>query len=227
MENIMSDIALQCDMNQEKVRELNFHGDGHVTHFGKLITNCFTQLCWDECLRKSDFYNRQEEIAIFNRDRKWVKRGISMIPLQAGTAIVSNAYHEGGAVVQVYSDGTVLLLSGGVEFGQGLHTKLIQIASYELGIPSKYISISDPSTQLVPNSGAAASSHGTDTNGMAVKLACAKIRRRLQPFVDAKPEGTWNDWVMQAYLDAVNLSATANYSMGPTDINSFYEKKLR
>lgn len=92
--------------------------------------------------------------------------------------------------------------------GQGLHTKMLQVASRALGIEVSKIHISETSTDKVPNTSATAASAGSDLNGMAVLEACQKIVNRLKPFKEKNPDGTWENWVLSAWLDRVSLSAT-------------------
>ncbi|XP_029794416.1 xanthine dehydrogenase/oxidase-like [Suricata suricatta] len=117
----------------------------------------------------------------------------------------------GGALIHVYTDGSVLLTHGGTEMGQGLHTKMVQVASRALKIPTSKIYISETSTNTVPNTSPTAASVSADLNGQAVYEACQTILKRLEPFKKKNPSGSWEDWVMAAYLDAVSLSATGFY----------------
>ncbi|EMP24535.1 Xanthine dehydrogenase/oxidase [Chelonia mydas] len=129
---------------------------------------------------------------------------------------------QAGALVHVYTDGSVLLTHGGTEMGQGLHTKMIQVASRTLGIPTTSIHLSETSTNTVPNTSATAASVSTDLNGMAVFRACETILERLKPFKRSNPKGSWKDWVGAAYVDCVSLSATGFYRI--PDLRYDYEK---
>lgn len=111
-----------------------------------------------------------------------------------------------------YNDGSVLLSVGGVEMGQGLYTKMIQVASKALDIDIAKIHISEMSTDKVPNSVPTAASISSDLYGMAVINACDVLKERLEPFKTRNPTGSWDDWVMTAYLERVNLSATGFYA---------------
>lgn len=120
--------------------------------------------------------------------------------------------NQSGALVNVYhTDGTVLLSHGGVEMGQGLHTKMIQVASRALEISADRIHIAETATNIVPNTLGTVASTGSDLNGMAVLDACTKIMTRLAPYRKQFPNGGWCDWVRRAYLDRVSLSATGFY----------------
>lgn len=110
----------------------------------------------------------------------------------------------------MYLDGSVLLTHGGVEMGQGLHTKMIQVASTCLGIPHTKIFTSNVSTDKVPNTMATVASLSSDLYGMAVMDACSQIMKRLEPY---KKEGSkWEDWILAANFDRVNLTASGYYA---------------
>uniref|UniRef100_A0A8C0FYR7 Xanthine dehydrogenase/oxidase n=1 Tax=Bubo bubo TaxID=30461 RepID=A0A8C0FYR7_BUBBB len=131
----------------------------------------------------------------------------------------SSSYHVfwsclAGALVHVYTDGSVLLTHGGTEMGQGLHTKMIQVASRSLGIPTSNIYISETSTNTVPNTSPTAASVSADINGMAVHNACQTILKRLEPIKQSNPKGSWEDWIKAAYENCVSLSATGIPDLG-------------
>ncbi|XP_072048181.1 xanthine dehydrogenase/oxidase-like [Amphiura filiformis] len=119
--------------------------------------------------------------------------------------------HQAGAMVNLYLDGSVLIHHGGVEVGQGIHTKMIQIASRVLGIPVDKIHVAENSTHVIPHATDTAGSHSTDMWGMAVKNACDTLVDRLAPFKSDKPDGNFADWVSAAYFSRVNLSVIGYY----------------
>ncbi|XP_077986243.1 xanthine dehydrogenase/oxidase-like [Glandiceps talaboti] len=224
IESLISDVAYRCGLSQTRVRELNFHREGFVTHCRQTIKQCNTQRCWEECLQQSNFYQRQEMVISFNRQHEWLKRGISINPLMLGVGFGTKMHMQGNALIQIFLDGSVLLTHGGVEMGQGLHTKMIQIASNELNVPVERIYISETNTSSVPNASGTAADTGTDLNGGAVKEACEQIMRRMQPIVDDHPAGSWNEWVQAAYKDRINLSAVGHFIV--EDIKEFSEIEL-
>ena len=121
-----------------------------------------------------------------------------MVPVKYGIAFNFVPLNQAGALIHVYKDGTVLLTHGGVEIGQGLHTKMIQIASQVLEIPHEKIFISDTATDKVPNTSSNAASSTSDLNGMAILNACQTIKSRLAPL--RTPHQTWEELVISAYL---------------------------
>ncbi|WP_298902893.1 molybdopterin cofactor-binding domain-containing protein [uncultured Psychroserpens sp.] len=138
---------------------------------------------WTDLKTSSDFEKRKASIEEFNANNKWKKKGISMIPLKYGISFNGprGALNQGGAYVLVYSgDGSVLVHHGGVEMGQGIQTKMAQIAAEALGIPISYIKMAETNTNIVNNASATAASTGSDLNGGAVQKACLALRNRLE-----------------------------------------------
>lgn len=118
---------------------------------------------------------------------------------------------QAGALLLVYTDGSVLLSIGGVEMGQGLFTKMVQVASRCLEIEASKIFISEMATDKVPNSSPTAASISSDIYGMAVIDACNKLNKRLSQYKEM-PDSKWEDWISAAYMDRVCLSATGFYA---------------
>nr|XP_048699342.1 xanthine dehydrogenase/oxidase isoform X4 [Caretta caretta] len=218
----MSDVILTCGLPAEQVRKLNLYNEGDLTHFNQKLEEFTLRRCWEECLVNSKYEARRKLIDEFNRQNRWKKRGIAIIPTKFGISFTLSFLNQAGALVHVYTDGSVLLTHGGTEMGQGLHTKMIQVASRTLGIPTTSIHLSETSTNTVPNTSATAASVSTDLNGMAVLRACETILERLKPFKRSNPKGSWKDWVGAAYIKCVSLSATGFYRI--PDLWYDYEK---
>uniref|UniRef100_A0A8C2DMB7 xanthine dehydrogenase n=1 Tax=Cyprinus carpio TaxID=7962 RepID=A0A8C2DMB7_CYPCA len=205
-ESWMSDVALSCGLPAEEVRRMNMYKEGDFTPFSQRLDNFTIDRCWEECMQLSDFNKRKDAVEQYNRQHRWTKRGLSIIPTKFGISFTA-----AGALVLVYSDGSVLLTHGGTEMGQGLHTKMVQVASKTLGIPCSKIHITETSTNTVPNTSPTAASASSDLNGMAIYNACQTLLQRLQPYKDKNPKGCWEDWVKAAYFDRVHLSANGFY----------------
>ncbi|CAH3868030.1 xanthine dehydrogenase [Pieris brassicae] len=211
-ECMISDIAYRLGRNPDDIRRINLYQENHITHYQQTLTYCTLQRCWDECVEKSNIAERRTAIENFNKQNRWRKRGIAIVPTKFGIAFTEKFLNQAGALVIIYMDGSVLLSHGGTEMGQGLHTKMIQVASRALGVDMSKIYISDTSTDKVPNTSATAASAGSDLNGMAVLQACETLVKRLEPYKKKNPEGTWESWVSAAYFDRVSLSATGFYA---------------
>src|SRR5205085_3661483 len=116
-----------------------------------------------------------QEIAAFNAAHPHTKRALAMTPVKFGISFNLTAFNQAGALVHVYKDGSVLINHGGTEMGQGLHTKMLQVAATSLGVPLSKVRLAPTRTDKVPNTSATAAGAGADLNGGAVKNACGQI----------------------------------------------------
>uniref|UniRef100_A0A672MPT4 Xanthine dehydrogenase n=1 Tax=Sinocyclocheilus grahami TaxID=75366 RepID=A0A672MPT4_SINGR len=209
-ESWMSDVALSCGLPAEEVRRMNMYKEGDFTPFNQRLDKFTIDRCWEECMQLSDFNKRKDAVEQYNRQHRWTKRGLSIIPTKFGISFTA-----AGALVLVYSDGSVLLTHGGTEMGQGLHTKMVQVASKTLGIPCSKIHITETSTNTVPNTSPTAASASSDLNGMAIYNACQTLLQRLQPYKDKNLKGCWEDWVsisfcMQLFIEYLGYDFETN-----------------
>ncbi|XP_037955545.1 xanthine dehydrogenase-like [Teleopsis dalmanni] len=212
-EHIIRDVARITGKDLLDIMRMNFYKSGDITHYNQKLENFPIQRCFDECLKQANFYMKRKEIEDFNKNNRWRKRGIAVVPTKYGIAFGVMHLNQGGALINIYGDGSVLLSHGGVEIGQGLNTKMIQCAARALGIPTELIHISETATDKVPNTSPTAASVGSDINGMAVLDACQKLNERLKPIKEALPKADWKEWINKAYFDRISLSATGFYSM--------------
>ncbi|KAG8432676.1 hypothetical protein GDO86_017065, partial [Hymenochirus boettgeri] len=210
-ETIMDAVAAKCGLQPHQVRERNMYRGIGKTHYNQEFDSTDLMRCWEECLQKSSYHSRRAAIQEFNKQHYWKKKGIAIIPLKFTVGFVEKTFHQAAALVHIYRDGNVLVSHSGVEMGQGLHTKMIQVASRELHIPMSYIHISETSTVTVPNSISSGGSIGTDVNGVAVKEACMILRQRLAHIIGQNPNGKWEEWVLEAFTQRISLSATGFY----------------
>jgi xanthine dehydrogenase/oxidase len=151
---------------------------------------------------------RRKAVQEFNTKYKYRKRGLHLTPTKFGVGFGFKQLNQAGALVHIYTDGSVLVSHAGMEMGQGLHTKVVQIAARCLGVDISLIHVQETNTDKVPNTSPTAASVGSDMNGLAVQNACAQLNERLKPFKDANPTGKWQEWVLKAYQERVSLSQT-------------------
>ncbi|KAM3857276.1 aldehyde oxidase 6 [Diretmus argenteus] len=211
VESMVNDVAMVLGRPADQIREINMYRGSSLTHYKFEFDPENLLRCWDECKAKSDYDARRRNVDQFNQQNQWKKRGMSIIPIKYGIAFSEGFLNQAGALVHIYKDGSVLVSHGGAEMGQGIHTKVQQVASRELRIPSSKIYISETSTNIVPNTCPSAASFGTDANGMAVKNACQTLYQRLEPIRQQNPEGSWESWVSAAFFKKISLSATGFY----------------
>lgn len=141
----------------------------------QVMDYCTLGRCWTEVQSLSQMDKRRKEIDEFNAIHRYKKRGMAVVPTKFGISFTALFLNQAGALLHVYKDGSVLLTHSGTEMGQGLHTKMIQVASRALNIPTTSIFISETSTDKVPNSSPTAASVGSDINGMAVLVCISSL----------------------------------------------------
>ncbi|TRY72731.1 hypothetical protein TCAL_00262 [Tigriopus californicus] len=231
IENAIEKIAWQLNLTPEEVRWKNLTRDGDLLHQsdGK-IEGCTLEQCWNEC--NNVFQSEKALVEEFNRRSKTVKRGISMVPIKFDTTMGTKTGQQGIAYIRIFKDGSILLSHGGVEMGQGLHTKMIQVASKALDVPFEKIHIKETSSDAAPNAIPTGGSTGADLNGPAVIQACETLRERLRPFQETNPEGSWEDHVMKAFTEKVCLAAVGYFDQSKvnfdfaTNTGSFSDYKV-
>ncbi|KAL6462054.1 hypothetical protein MHYP_G00301990 [Metynnis hypsauchen] len=211
IENMVNDVAVVLGRPAEEIREKNMYKETSLTHYKMEFDPENLLRCWEECKERSELDRRRLDVARFNQQNRWKKRGIALIPVKYGIGFAEGFLNQAAALVHIYKDGSVLVSHGGTEMGQGIHTKVQQVASRELDVPLSMIHISETSTSSVPNTCPSAASFGTDANGMAVKDACQTLYKRLEPIRKQDPNGTWRSWVAKAFLERISLSATGFY----------------
>ncbi|XP_071078978.1 xanthine dehydrogenase/oxidase-like [Haliotis cracherodii] len=210
-ETWITDVADYLNLSPQVVREKNLFKEGDVTPFNLPLTKCNIRRCWEECIKQSQYDRRRKEVDLHNSENRWKKKGLAVTPVTFGIGFGVWELNQGGALVHVYKDGSVLVAHGGIEMGQGLHTKMIQVTSRALRIPTSKIHITETSTVTVPNTSPSAASTCSDLNGMAIVNACKELIDRLDPVMTENPKGSWEDWIKAAYMKRISLSATGFY----------------
>ncbi|KXT17909.1 hypothetical protein AC579_5933 [Pseudocercospora musae] len=211
-ESFMEEVADHLSMPVEKLREVNMYDSGEKTHFRQELKDWYVPLMWKQVKEESDWERRKQEVAEFNAKNKWKKRGLSIVPTKFGISFTALFLNQAGALVHIYHDGSVLVAHGGTEMGQGLHTKMIQIAAEALEVPQSSVFISETATNTVANTSSTAASASSDLNGYAIWNACQQINERLAPYREKLgKDATMKEIAHAAYFDRVNLSANGFY----------------
>ncbi len=186
IEDILDRIARTLGVAPHLVRERNFYREGDSTHYGQPVKDAARiERIWNELKASSDFESRRAEVNRFNAANLHTKHGIAITPVKFGISFTATFFNQAGALVMFYRDGSVQINHGGTEMGQGLHTKIREIASQSLGVLSSSVRIMPTRTDKVPNTSATAASAGTDLNGAAVLDACRQLQGRLIPVAAA------------------------------------------
>jgi xanthine dehydrogenase/oxidase len=227
VEEAMERTAHELGIPAEDLRRKNFYETAtkdhfQRTHYGQALKYCNLLEVWNALMEKAEFNNRQKAVLRFNREHRWRKRGISTVPLKFGMGFQPRMMDQATALVNIYAtDGSVYLQHGGVEMGQGLNTKMQQIAAESLGIPMDWIVMGDTWTGSIPNAIATAASTASDLNGGAIRKACTEVRKRLEQFCIEKEIEDWQEqwqslWpkiVSEAYQERINLNSQAHFKV--------------
>ncbi|HEU4460678.1 MAG TPA: xanthine dehydrogenase molybdopterin binding subunit [Methylibium sp.] len=233
IEVILDSIARRLGKDALDVRRANFYGTGsnRVTPYGQTIDDNVIAALVDELEATSDYRARRAAIAAFNAGSPVLKKGLALTPVKFGISFNVRHFNQAGALVHVYTDGSVLVNHGGTEMGQGLNTKVAQVVAHELGVPFERVRVSAADTHKVANTSATAASTGSDLNGKAAQDAARRIRDRLAAcavqrhggtpeavrFEDGKVEVAgrtlgFDTLVAEAYTDRVQLWSDGFYA---------------
>lgn len=220
-EHVMDHLAVACKTPKDLFRRLNMYDDTHTTHFGMALNQANRKWhipsIWDRMTSELNLAQRRRDIDEFNAKNKWLKRGAALTPTKFGIAFTAHFMNQGGALVHLYTDGTVLVTHGGTEMGQGLHTKVCQVAAQAFGISVDQVFVNDTSTDKVANQIATAASLSTDLYGMCTLDACRQIMTRLKPYREkCGPDASLRDVAHAAFFDRVDLSAHGFYAPDKT-----------
>ncbi len=180
IEMILDSIARRLGLDGTEVRRRNFYTAGcDITPYGQQVDELHAHALTDQLLASSDYQARRDAIAAFNATSPVLKKGLAFTPVKFGISFNVAHLNQAGALVHVYTDGSVLVNHGGTEMGQGLNTKVAQVVAHELGLPLSAVRCSATDTSKVANTSATAASTGSDLNGKAAQDAARKIKARL------------------------------------------------
>jgi xanthine dehydrogenase large subunit len=181
IETIIEAVARRLGLAVDVVRRRNFYGLGRndMTPYGMKVEDNIIERVLDELDHAVDLAAWRRDIVSFNRASPVVKKGLATMPIKFGISFNRPALNQAGALVHVYTDGSVVLNHGGTEMGQGLFIKVAQVVAEAFQIDLDHVRVSATSTAKVPNTSATAASSGSDLNGMAAMNACEEIKARM------------------------------------------------
>lgn len=232
IEEIMDAVARELGKDPLEVRKRNYYGktERNVTHYYQPVEHNMLEEMTAELEASSDYASRREEIRAFNAASPILKKGLALTPVKFGISFTASFLNQGGALVHVYTDGSIHLNHGGTEMGQGLNTKVAQVVAEVFQVDIDRIQITATNTDKVPNTSPTAASSGTDLNGKAAQNAAQTIKQRLVEFAARKwqifeedvefKNGqvrlrdqyiSFEELIQQAYFGQVSLSSTGFY----------------
>ncbi|MBY4598214.1 xanthine dehydrogenase molybdopterin binding subunit [Ottowia caeni] len=193
IETVVGDIARYTGRDAQDVRMVNLYDaratEGakasarDTTHYQMRVEDNILHELLPELERLSRYRQRQQEVAEWNARNRTIKRGLAITPVKFGISFTATLFNQAGALVHVYTDGSVQVNHGGTEMGQGLNTKVAQVVADELGVHLARVLVTSSDTSKVPNASATAASSGTDLNGKAAQAAARSVRDNLAAFV--------------------------------------------
>jgi xanthine dehydrogenase large subunit len=233
IEYIIDQIARAVGRDPLDIRKQNFYTDKNgrnTTHYGQKIEQHIIPDLVNRLEKTSDYRKRRKQIDQFNQSSPILKKGIALTPVKFGISFTVQHLNQAGALIHIYTDGSIHLNHGGTEMGQGLFTKVAQIVAAEFQVDIASIFCSATRTDKVPNTSPTAASSGTDLNGMAARDAALKIKQRMVNFacehfsitsdkvtfstgqvIAGDQRYSFVDFVQLAYMNRISLSATGFY----------------
>jgi xanthine dehydrogenase large subunit len=232
IEEVMDHIARFLKLDPLTVRTRNLYGRDtrNITHYHQTVEDNFLDELIDDLKDSCAYEARRTSIEAFNRSNPVFKKGLSLTPVKFGISFTNSFLNQAGALIHIYTDGSIHLNHGGTEMGQGLNTKVAQIVAEEFQVDIDRISITATHTGKVPNTSPTAASSGTDLNGKAAQNAAQIIKQRLIRFA-AEHFGcqeqevhfhnnvvkagdaliSFNELIALAYMGQISLSSTGFY----------------
>ncbi|MEW9047884.1 MAG: xanthine dehydrogenase molybdopterin binding subunit [Stutzerimonas stutzeri] len=232
IEEIMDAVARELGKDPLEVRKRNYYGktERNVTHYYQTVEHNMLEEMTAELEASSDYAKRREDIRAFNARSPILKKGLALTPVKFGISFTASFLNQAGALVHIYTDGSIHLNHGGTEMGQGLNTKVAQVVAEVFQVDIERIQITATNTDKVPNTSPTAASSGADLNGKAAQNAAQTIKQRLVEFAARKwqifeedvefKNGqvrlrdhyiSFEELIQQAYFGQVSLSSTGFY----------------
>jgi xanthine dehydrogenase large subunit len=234
IEAAIDDAAKRIGVDVTTIQRKNMMDDNTEFPYGQIVKDCEARTCWDEAAALYDLDEVKNKIKKFNSENSFFKKGFSMMPVCFGISFTNTMMNQARALVHVYSDGTVGVSTGAVEMGQGVNSKMIQVAAKTFGIAPNKIKLESTNTTRVANTSPSAASSTADLNGKALQDACNQVKERLISFIkteltdnedetveikdevvyinDEASVFNWKNLVQQAFLKRINLSAKGHYA---------------
>jgi xanthine dehydrogenase large subunit len=226
--------AAALGVSPAELQEKNLLKEGDTFPYGMAAANCSAPTCWQEAKSRYGYEASRARVEAFNSTHRLHKKGLALMPVCFGISFTNTVLNQGGALVHVYTDGSVSVSTGAVEMGQGVKYKILEVPARVFSIDRKRVKVESTSTMRVANTSPTAASTGADLNGKAAEIACKAILQRLKQVaagelkqkdpdkVEIREEQilydgnqtdlNWDRLVARVYTQRVNLSAQAHYA---------------
>ncbi len=238
--------AKELGADPSLIQRKNMMDSGNELAYGQVVTECQAKKCWDEVQEDYHVEDVKKEVESFNGQNRFYKKGFSLMPVCFGISFTNTMMNQARALVHVYSDGTVGVSTGAVEMGQGVNSKMLQVAASCFGISPSRIKLESTNTTRVANTSPSAASSTADLNGKALFNACNQVKERLFSFIkteltdnedeiieikdevvyinDEASIFNWKNLIQQAFMKRINLSAKGHYATPYINFDKTIEK---
>ncbi len=244
IESAIAKAAEELGLSASEIQQKNLLKTGDEFPYGQKAVSEANE-CWDKCLELYEVEKLKKEIEKFNLENNIYKKGISFMPICFGISFTKIMMNQARALVHVYTDGSVSVSTGAVEMGQGVNTKMLQVAATIFGVDPKKVQVHSTNTFRIANTSPSAASATSDLNGKAVQMACDAILQRLKPvaaevlqtnsesiefkneiiWTEGKPSDlTWQQLILTAYIKRISLSEHAHYATPDIGFDGTIEK---
>jgi xanthine dehydrogenase large subunit len=237
IESAIAKAAEELGIDATEIQKKNLLRDGDEFPYGQKAES-EAKKCWEEAEDIYEIKKIKKQVKKFNDENHLYKKGISFMPICFGISFTKTLMNQARALVHIYTDGSVGVSTGAVEMGQGVNTKMAQVAATIFSLSLSKIKIHTTNTFRVANTSPSAASATADLNGKAVQMACEKLFERLKPVAEEilkqpcdkmiiseglvhignkKTELTWQNLIATAYIKRISLSEHAHYA--PPQVN--------
>ncbi|TAE29630.1 MAG: xanthine dehydrogenase [Cytophagales bacterium] len=230
IESAIAKAAEELGIRATDIQQANLLHEGDAFHYGQIAEGCEAEHCWTDAADRYDLPRLQREVDAFNSGNQHHKKGLAVMPICFGISFTKKWMNQASALVHLYTDGSIGISTGAVEMGQCVNTKMVQVAARCLSVNPARIKIETTNTTRIANTSPSAASATSDLNGKALQLACETLMERLltvargkfgpttslrdeQVYQNDTPTGLfWNELILEAYQQRVNLSEHAHYA---------------
>ncbi|XP_035690573.1 xanthine dehydrogenase-like isoform X4 [Branchiostoma floridae] len=205
MEHIIEHVAKTLNKDPTDIRRINMFEKGQTILSGDVLSDCNITQLWDDLLTSAQIKQRQQEIEVFNKENRWKKRGLSVVPCRY--PFFPSLVRFTVFVAIYHTDGSVVITHGGIEMGQGVDTKVMQVAAATLGVPMEMVHTMSTNSLSSPNSGDSGGNVTSELNCQGVLECCRRLNERINPIrqeMGGAPK--WTELINTCHSKGVDLS---------------------
>lgn len=245
IEAAIADAANEIGVNKRVIQEKNLLEDGSELPFGQVMDQVEAQKAWTRAIHHFEMDKIEKEVTEFNSSNKHFKKGVAIQPICFGISFTNTMMNNARALVHIYSDGSVGVSTGAVEMGQGVNTKMVQVAAQAFSVSHDKVKLETTNTTRVANTSPSAASSTADLNGKALQKACKALLERLKEVASkelnispsqislneewvqvngVKSELNWERLIQLAFMNRVALTENGHYATPKIHFDKSKEK---